>query len=760
VGLAGETVYHYRVVEVSEPLGVAEEFLGPERSFATQGAGAFALPDGRQWQLVSPPVLHGAVIESLNGIRQGVVQAAANGDAITYVTNEPNEVGVAGYPESAQVFSRRGAEGWSSRNLAVAHSSVKPTQFPFDGPEFRYFSEDLSEAIVQQYGSFVPLSPYASQPTPYLYDTTTGVYTPLDTSCQTTGPCERTLEESCSGQGIFCGRRVLSASPNAEHVLLSGLAESSGGSPTQFGGAADAPDYTGALSLRGTVSEDGAHVFFLGEEENKERHLYMRDVPGERTLQVDAPAPGCASCGGSSVAVFQLATGDGSRVLFTDHAKLTEGGESGLYECQIVEDACNLRFLAPGVSGLIPGASEDASWVYFVSSAVLGDGGERGAVAGGRNLYVLHGGTTKLVATLSGEDAPDWAEISAGTGASVAQLAARVSPNGQWLAFMSQRQLTGYDNQDAVSGASDEEVYLYDAASGRLACASCNPTGARPHGTEYEADGGSGAATSVLLPLVGGITVKEWPANAWLAANVPTWTEVGGYSLLFHQPRYLSNSGRLFFNSGDALVPKDVNGQWDVYEYEPEGVPSGEHACSPASASGSVVYKPVQVFEVEGHRGEEGPGCVGLISSGTSPEESAFMDASESGGDVFFITLSHLTPQANESGLAMYDAHECSAAVPCFSEVASPPACVSVEGCRAAPEPQPAIYGTPSSATFSGAGNITPESRAAVTPSSSAKGCRKGFARRKGVCVKVKAKRAKRAGRSRVRHARKHGRTR
>ena len=40
---------------------------------------------------------------------------------------------------------------------------------------------------------------------------------------------------------------------------------------------------------------------------------------------------------------------------------------------------------------------------------------------------------------------------------------------GEWLAFMSERSLTGYDNRDAASGEPDEEVYLYDAARERLA---------------------------------------------------------------------------------------------------------------------------------------------------------------------------------------------------------------------------------------------------------------------------------------------------
>ena len=149
-------------------------------------------------------------------------------------------------------------------------------------------------------------------------------------------------------------------------------------------------------------------------------------------------------------------------------------------------------------------------------------------------------------------------------------MTARVSPDGEWLAFMSQRSLTGYDNRDAASGEPDEEVYLYGAASERLACASCDPTGARPHGRKYSVTGES--AAEVSIPLAGGY--EEWGAKTWLAANVPSWTRTGqGRSNpntdLFYQPRYLSNGGRLFFNSSDGLVPKDVNEQEGVYESSP-----------------------------------------------------------------------------------------------------------------------------------------------------------------------------------------------
>ncbi len=145
-----------------------------------------------------------------------------------------------------------------------------------------------------------------------------------------------------------------------------------------------------------------------------------------------------------------------------------------------------------------------------------------------------------------------------------------------------------------------------------------------------------------------------------------------------------------------------------MYEYEPEGVGPEGAQCAPAAASGSEVYRPQHEYEAEGQKGTEGAGCVALISSGTSGEESAFMEASQTGGDVFFITHAHLVPGTIENGVAMYDAHECTTASPCTHETETPPQCDTAEGCRPAPEPQPSIYGPPSSATFSGPGNPTP----------------------------------------------------
>ena len=68
-----------------------------------------------------------------------------------------------------------------------------------------------------------------------------------------------------------------------------------------------------------------------------------------------------------------------------------------------------------GVEGMLPGASEDGSYVYLVATGVLSEAANsehEKAAPGANNLYVLHdtgaGWTTTFIARLSGEDAHDW----------------------------------------------------------------------------------------------------------------------------------------------------------------------------------------------------------------------------------------------------------------------------------------------------------------------------------------------------------------
>jgi len=317
--------------------------------------------------------------------------------------------------------------------------------------------------------------------------------------------------------------------------------------------------------------------------------------------------------------------------------------------------------------------------------------------------------------TLSSDDEKDWDGLGLrgpGTGNDATKKVGRVSPNGRFVEFMSDRPLTGYDNHDALSGQLDEEVFLYDASTGRVVCASCNPTGARPTGI---------LDTYSARPMVDRENAwGEREHEQWLAASVPA-------SQYRYHSRDMQNDGRLFFNSSDALVPQDTNGLEDVYEYEPTGV--GD--CTSTSRTFS----------------ERSNGCVSLISSGQSAEESAFLDASEGGGDVFFFTSARLTGADYDAAYDVYDARICTTSEPCRMVPVSPPACSSGDSCKAAPSPQPVIFGATPSATFSGIGNVTEQT------------AKKTVAKHKPKRHVRKRKRRSRRGHARGQRANAHGRS-
>jgi hypothetical protein len=789
-GLQPDTTYHYRVVAVN---GVAT-VEGADEIFTTQLAGgALALPDGRDWELVSPPNKNAALIGALEE-EGGVVQASEDGGAVTY--------GVAGAigsdpagnraPEWSQVLSVRSSGGWSSQDIAPLHEAATGIEVG-ELSEYKVFSPELSLGLVEPKGE-TPLSP------PVLKGETQEktIYLHADAPIKP----EASLEGEASPEAIYgeakksggylplitaanvppgtkFGQKELyitfvSATPDLSHVLfispeaLTSNAFKNGqersiyewaggalqlvsvlpdGKPASEEAAATGRALQPAVGyeeqdVRHAVSNDGSRVFWSSGARGGatgEGHLYMRDVARGETIQIDVPESGVA--GSSGEPHYQTASSDGSKVFFTDQERLTADstassveGDADLYECEVIEvaggePACKLTDVTvdhnpeenAGVQNLVLGSSEVGSYLYFVATGVLSDvangEGER-AVPGAENLYVSHyaGGewTTRFIAALSSEDAPDWnmreEEEEAGqryttNSADLRYLTARVSPDGRYVAFMSEKSLTGYDNTDANSGQRDEEVFLYDANAGRLLCASCDPTGARPVGV---LDG------SYLLGHQLLVDQPEVWVERWLAGSIPGWTPMNRVSALY-QSRYLSDNGRLFFDSADALSPhvttpareEPINGEQvkvgteNVYEYEPQGIGS----CGSSSETFS----------------ESSGGCVGLISSGTSSEESAFLDASASGGDVFFLTASQLAPGDYDTALDVYDAHGCTEASPCLAAPAVPsPRCNSGESCRPAPSPQPAGLGASGSATFSGAGNLGPAKDGAL-PSTTAK---------------------------------------
>jgi WD40-like Beta Propeller Repeat len=724
-GLQSDTVYHYRVTLVAG----TETIRGEDETFTTQtNATGFTLPDNRAWELVSPPEKSGARIEPITK-EGGLIQAAQDGSAITYVANAPVGEHPEGNPSLAmsQVMSiRKPGGGWSSRDLATPHAHEPAGVEVGQLEEYYAFTPDLTKGIVEPKGPAPQLAANASENSIFIRENLRepigADYTALINNENTApgthyGNRENNLKaEYAAASGNLEHVVVVSVTPLTAAYPTGGYYEWSGGvlTPVVVLPNGEFPSFKVAkigdynFNVRNAVSEDGDHVFFTFELDGAERHLYVRDVALGRTVQIDLPQ-GVGPSSERPQPVFSYATPDGERVYFTDDQRLTgdataEEGRSELYEYNTSSGV--LTDLTPdtsegigsAVGGEVIGASPDGEYLYFVANGVLA----AGAQPGEPNLYVERvtpgGDVISLITILSGADSHD-------TGSrELTETTARVSPNGRFLAFMSSRALTGYDNTNAGStvacgqgGVCDQEVFEYDAVNGKLSCASCDPTGARPHGVLDILESGEGLGLLVDRP-------KVWEGS-WLAGSVPGWTEASPrLEQSNYQSKYLGDGGRLFFTSPDSLVSQDTNGKEDVYEYEPEGVGS----CGAGVSSGSVAYKPAHAFHGPEGAGEEPAGCVSLISSGSSDKESAFLDASENGEDVFFLTSAPLVGEDYDASYDVYDAHVCSTQAPCNpASTAGPPPCSSTASCQ----PNPVgVTGSeaPLTSIFQGPGNPKP----------------------------------------------------
>lgn len=749
-GLAPGTSYRYRVLAGNEAGGHAGTVESGEAVFSTRSGGE-TVADARDWELVSPPLGGAAEPPTAAG---GAIQAAAAGGALAYVASSPSgEAEGARSFEVTQMLATRSSGGWTARDIDTPNEHGNGLKLG-SPPEYELFSPDLALALVAPFpdgGRLAepplapPLSPaeagrqektiYLRDDAPVLPSPGQGPYSEAGIYAQAAANGQAmdnpgylalvTAADDTAASAFGRELEFLDATPDLTHVVIESkvaLTEGSAAGNNLYewseGGlhlinVLPGPSRTPAVEaelgyqdheLRGAVSTDGSRVFW-----SDGGHLYMTDTVSGESLQLDEVQGGSGS--GIADAVFQAASVHGTRVFFTDQQRLTLGSGAGpgrpdLYVCDISERRgalhCSVTDLTPSsegesanVQGLVLGAAEDGSDVYFVADGVLSGTSRQGAVPGqcrkqqqagaGCNLYVEHFNEllseprweASWIGRLSGQDAPDWRPP--GLADDLGQLTARVSPNGRWLAFMSQEAegLVGYDNHDAGSeagGALDEEVFLYDAGSGRLLCASCDPSGARPRGVLDPPGAGENPEGIGLL-----VDRPQTWRGRWLAGSVPGWTRLDHVHALY-QSRYLSDSGRLFFESPADLVAAATNHKEDVYEYEPLGVPAGSHACSSAGAS----YDSAAA------------GCLGLISSGVSTRESAFLDAAEAGGegphgealsegagDVYFITAQRLVPQLADSGFAVYDAHECIGSSPCLEPPApGAEACASLEACR------------------------------------------------------------------------------
>ncbi len=758
-GLEPSTAYFYRFVASDTREGSEYLVHGADLSFATQSATlGFSLADNRAWEMVSPPKKYGASI-GVGGGGEGQIQAAANGEAIAYLSAGSIEAAPQGNraPERSSALARRGAGGgWSSEDLTPPNAVVE-TPTTGEGYEYKLFDTQLANALLEPRTS-TPLSPEATERTPYLrQNTASPSYTPLLSGA----PGFADVPEGTEFGGADLGKAhsaatVRGATPSLEHVLLgsivplakdasanalyewtaaappSGRLQPVSVLPGSEDKAVEAKLGSGEASTRGAVSEDGSRVFWsAGPTNGNPTGLYLRDLGRGETLRLDAEQEGAFGTGAVEP-IFQGASPDGAAALFTDTQNLTEdANEEGadLYRCSVVIQeghlGCDLvdltahtenpenAFESAEVQGLLAGMAEDATQAYFVAKGVLsGENAEgRSPTPGQPNLYRWRQGAgIGFLATLAGADSNDWGSL--GGGIAAWKQTATASPSGRYLAFMSSLPLSGYDNADAKSGAADQEVFLYDAEAnggeGGLLCASCDPGGGRPKGLT----GGSANGTAASDPQ------GLWTGVS-LAATLPEASKLENFGApSVYRSRALHDDGRLFFNVAGSLVAGDSNGNWDVYQYEPSGVGT----CTPSSGDAGTARS-------------AGGGCVSLISSGTGEGESAFLDASEGGGDAFFLTAAPLSVTDEDRVTDVYDAR-----VDGIPAKLEPRAECQGEACQ--PPYIPPNDPTPASASFQGPGNVR-EGPAAAPRGRCPKGKRKARHKGKVVCAKSHRRQAK-----------------
>jgi hypothetical protein len=706
-GLSPNTTYFFRFVAQSSGGGPT---IGEEASFATFKEEVFPPdscanrtfrigpstkpPDCRAYEMVSPLEKGDSDVLAPTA---ALYQAATSGGRFTYSSQTPFGE-PAGAPATSQYLAERHLEGWASEAISPPRTRALPIGvFGKLKNEFKVFSADLCQAWLRpafdppvtgdgvegyfnlyrrencstQKGSYEALTTVIPQIETGAYDSlelqglatfnTRIIFAANDSLIEGMPP----PSAQCLGDGIGCAMQLYERNGAGQLRSVCVLPDGKPVNPAKEACyAGTARDFFGegtGGSFENAVSADGRRIFWTASEFDiggglGGGQIYVRidedlNTPGdEKTIAVSKAAE---TLSGTDESVYWIASENGSKAIFTTGAL---GSGADLYEFAV--DTETTTPIASGVLGLV-GASEDASRIYFVSTAALPGSGANSegdeAVGGESNLYLR---TDGVGMSFIGEAPPG--------------RLARTTPDGKHLAFTSTAPLTGFDNKDAVTGTPAAEVFHYDAETDQLHCVSCNPTGVRPTARDE-----------------GGI---------WTAAQIP------GYERALYASRLLSEDGRrLFFESFEALLPRDTNGQQDVYQWEE----AGKGSCDSADSS----FNP------------KAAGCVELISSGESPRESSFLDASPSGSDVFFSTLSSLIPP--DYGLIdIYDARVEGG----FDYPEPEPPCEG-EACQSPPPPPPAL--TPASSAYQGPANPKLQRKCP-------KGKRKARKRGKVRCVKKK----------------------
>jgi DNA-binding beta-propeller fold protein YncE len=716
-GLSVNTTYHWRLVARS----AAGTVTSVDHTFVYDTTGA-GLPDGRAYEMVTPPAKNGSQIGNVfNGLQPKFAE-----DGGRFIL--PTVQCLGGAVSCPALRERTGTPfaftrtsgGWVTTPLA-------PPATQFNTNTNLLFNADSGSALFsvptapmgeddfytrQADGSFVNVGP--------MYPPSLGELGPAETALHRSQGPWATADLShvvyVASGGIWPFDETSSGSISLLEYVGSGHA-----APVLVG-VSGSPGSTDLISDCGTslaeesasaLSADGRTVYFKafrcssGSRVNAgvevpANELYAR-VDQARTILISGRSPldctGVCLSSPPSDAAFEGASADGSKAFFTSTQQLTDGanedGEGtaasrgcslagGVNGCNLYEydsanppghnllavSACEVGGCEPRVQGTMA-ISRDGSHVYFIAGGVLtGRANDRGQVAQGGvdNLYVFErdasypDGRVSFIATLPGNEVSEWQH------GGVAE--ANVTPDGRFLVFTSAGLLTADDTR--TDGAL--QVFRYDAQSGALVRVSIGEGGFNDNGNV----GVDGDAIIVKASQAFG------ESGAW--RSDPTMSHDGSF---------------VFFQSPLGLTPGALN---DV-QIDPNRKNAFGEPLPPVYAENVYEWHAGHVYLISDGRDTSAAPILGAHGASFSSVELLGSDAT--GANVFFSTADRLVAQDTDTQSDLYDARVCTASEPCIAPAPPAHAACQGEGCRGVPGAPP-VFGAPGSAVFSGAGNFSP----------------------------------------------------
>jgi hypothetical protein len=683
------------------------------------------LPDCRAYEMVSPPQKSGGDVAA-DGRR---TNAAADGNAAGFIS-QAGFGDVRGSSVATEYIARRstdsspGTNGWATHAIIPPQDSTSPVPLLNGGqPLYRLFSPDLSTGVFQAWTPLTDEPNVAGVENLYLrtdlLEPGVGTYSLLTSCplCESAGPLPP--PNGFDEGGFFPFPLVAGASADFTHVLFESRLKLTSDVPPCAPNPAE-----GCVHL---YESEGGVVRLAGI------------LPGGSAAARSMAGVGAGMTHGVQYTPHVI-SGDGRRAIFTV-PQTAEALDGNVYEridngmpgaetlwvnasertdCADHDPCSGTPEPDPGghKPALYQDASADGTRIFFTSQEELTDeagsglymydttkpAGQRLTLIGPGQIVAVSDDGTNVYSLVSGEGESRIVLWHEGTKTLVGKLAnhgdegeliwtvrwnvgagreTRITPDGKHLLFISR---SGEGLLSAHGGTDvDQSACLSDGYGLGPGCRTLYLYSADTNTLQCVSCGEAGTVTAPATDSI--------RTDSGASATTPKLSHA------------LSDDGRfVFFVTEQPLVPEDTNEKSDVYEFDSET--------------------------------DE----VSLISSGTSPADSYFMDASPDGEDVFFTTRQRLVGWDRDGNTDLYDARQPLPGHPAgFPEPPPAPEACQGDACLPTAPTAPSIAGAGSGGEFPG------------NPSHGRAGCPKGRKAKKVKgkvrCVKPKShKHHRRAG--------------